>query len=160
MNEKQIRNAVHVLVLLSLLVVGGALVFGLVDGRLLPGAADARTTGAGGAVAGMTTDAGSRGSFGSDASTVHGLALLSSDGRHLSVVDPATGDVRASRELPRQATSITPTPGGVSVWVTFADHAAIEVYDTSELEREAVVQAPGGAGRTPEHLTFSDTGEV
>ncbi len=160
MNEKQIRYAVHVIVALSLFVVCGVLVLGLIDGRLRPGGADARAAGAGGEAAGGGAAAGSRGSFGSDASTVHGLALLSSDGRRLLIVDPATGDARASRELPRQATSITATPGGVSVWVTFADHAEIEVYDTRELELETVVQVPGGAGRTPEHLTFSDTGEV
>ncbi len=154
MTDRQIQTTVQALVLTSLVVVAAVLGWGVVDGRLWPGAAQAR--------AGQTSAAQAAGSTGSFAApgTVDGLVLVSADGGALAVVDPATGAVRAERELSRRVRSVTPTPGGVSVWVTYADSPEIDVFDTTLLEREATVNPPGGAGRTPEFLTFSDTGEV
>lgn len=155
MTDRQIQTTVQALVLTSLVVVAAVLGWGVVDGRLRPGAAQARA----GQASAARQSAGSTGSFAAPG-MVDGLVLVSADGRALAVVDPATGAVRAERELSRRVRSVTPTPGGVSVWVTYADSSEIDVFDTTSLEREATVNPPGGAGRTPEYLTFSDTGEV
>lgn len=155
MNERQIQTIVQALLLGSLLVVAAVLGWGIVDGRLRPGAAQVRA--GGGQSSGLPT--GSTGSF-SSAGTVDGLVMLSAEGLALAVVDPASGELRAQRALSRQVRALTPTPGGVSVWVTYVDSPEIDVFDTTALEREATVIPPGGGGRTPEYLTFSDTGEL
>ncbi len=155
MTDKQIQITVQALVLTSLVVVAAVLGWGVLDGRLRPGAAQARR----GPASAAGQAAGSTGSF-SAPGAVDGLVLVSADGGALAVVDPATGEVRAERELSRRVRSVTPTPGGVSVWVTYADSPEIDVFDTTELGHETTVVPPSGAGRTPEYLTFSDTGEV
>jgi hypothetical protein len=47
----------------------------------------------------------------------------------------------------------------VSVWVTFRDRQAIEVYTTSDLSPQASIEPPGAVEGIPEHLTFSENGD-
>lgn len=89
-----------------------------------------------------------------------GLLLLADDGRRLLTVSVPGGEVTGAVDLPGRAAAIVPTPGGVSVWVTFTNRQEIEIYDTTELTHQATVRPEGGAGDTPGHLTFSENGDT
>lgn len=95
-----------------------------------------------------------------DTGQEQGLVIATDGGRTLIAVSLPDGGVSAGVELPGRATSIVPTPGGVSVWVSFADRREIEVYSTVDLTLQATLLPAGGDGLTPEHLTFSENGDT
>jgi len=95
-----------------------------------------------------------------DANQDHGLVVTVDGGRRLLSVTVPDGVVNAAVDLPGRAATIVPTPGGVSVWVTFADRREMEIYSTTDLSHQATVHPEGAAGDTPAHLTFSENGDT
>lgn len=89
-----------------------------------------------------------------------GVLLIANPRTEIRVLDPADGSERGRIELGREPATITPTPGGVSVFVTFPDSEEIEVYSTREFEHETTITPEGADGRIPEHLTFSENGDT
>ncbi|MFP4644454.1 MAG: YncE family protein [Spirochaetales bacterium] len=155
------RYAAGTIMALSALILTGVLAYGVYDGSLAPGAAERRT-------AGPTSSDGSSGSAGAfgDAPDEHGVLTVSDDRRVLrsfegdSFTSDESDGPQAEVELPGRASSIEPTPGGVSVWVSYEDRAEIDVFSTASLEHEASIEPPGADGRRPEHLAFSGNGQT
>jgi len=93
----------------------------------------------------------------SSATSVEGGVLaLSSNGRQIAVLSPFDGELLGSIALEHEASQITPTPGGVSVFVSFVDREEVRIYSTTEYELQEVVSFPG---RVPDHLLFSENGD-
>lgn len=154
MNDAWIRRAIQAVLIISALIVTTVLAFGIYDGTLAPGGAERDVAGSSRAGDGDSEGA----AFGP--SENYGLLMTADEGRVLRSIDPESGDISAEVELDGTPISIVPTPGGVSVWITFEDRSEIEVYSTDSLEHEATVTPEGADGRNPEHLTFSETGET
>ncbi|MFW5827703.1 MAG: YncE family protein [Alkalispirochaeta sp.] len=90
----------------------------------------------------------------------HGLIVTADGGQRLLSLSVPDGTVNAAVDLPGRAATIVPTPGGVSVWVTFADRREIEIYSTADLSHQATLRPEGGGGGTPASLTFSENGDT
>jgi len=86
-----------------------------------------------------------------------GVLALSSDGREIAVLSPFDGELLGIIELEHEASRITPTPGGVSVFVSFVGRDELRVYSTTEYELQETISFDG---RVPEHLLFSENGET
>lgn len=98
------------------------------------------------------------GAFGNGAGSVEGGVLaLSSNGRELAVLSPYDGGLLGTIELEYEASHITPTPGGVSVFVSFVGRDELWVYSTTQYELQEVISF---GGRVPEYLLFSENGET
>lgn len=129
------------------LALAAVLVWGVADGRIsasLGGAAGAAGAGGGGRAA-------------SGGPVEGGVLALSQDRREIVVLHPDDGSVRGRISLEAEAAGITPTPGGVSVFVTYAERPVITVHSTTDYELQERIEL--GAG-VPEDLTFSENGST
>ncbi|TVR88887.1 MAG: hypothetical protein EA428_11275 [Spirochaetaceae bacterium] len=86
-----------------------------------------------------------------------GVLALSADGREIAVVSPFDGELLGTIELEYEAAQIMPTPGGVSVFVSFRDREELRVYSTTEFELQEIITFDG---RVPEYLLFSENGDT
>lgn len=86
-----------------------------------------------------------------------GVLALSADGREIAVVSPFDGELLGTIELEYEAAQIMPTPGGVSVFVSFRDREELRVYSTTEYELQETISFDG---RVPEYLLFSENGDT
>lgn len=155
MNDAWRQRAIQAILALSTLIVTAVLVYGVHEGTLTPGGAErSGVRGAGSGEAGGGVEGAAF-----DAAEQYGLLVTADGGRLLRSVDPGSGEISGEVELPGKATAIVPTPGGVSVWISFEGRSELEVYSTDSLEHEATVSPEGADGRNPEHLAFSQTGE-
>lgn len=137
---------------ISAAVLIAVLAAGIVDGRLLPGASDRASA------LDSPFFGGSSGSFDDDSE--RGVLLVSQDGYTIRSVDPADGTTNAEITLENRIRSVVPTPGGVSVWLTFEDRPGMQVYSTTDLEHEATIEPEGSEDRVAEHLLFSENGDT
>lgn len=142
------KSIVRIVLALSVAALAGTLAWGVVDGRLSmrtpASAAGATVSRAAGAASG-----GARGDVRG------GVLALSEDRRRILVLDPGNGSVRGTIDLEQPAAHIAPTPGGVSVFVTFSDTPEIRVYSTTDYGLQERITLEGG---TPDTLTFSENG--
>lgn len=151
MTEQNLQRVVRAILVVSTAIVVGVLSFGVIRGDLLRDAAP-------GGVFGSPSLHSSGNLF--DPNQEHGLLLLADDQSRLLTVSVPAGDVKGSVNLPGRASAVVPTPGGVSVWVTFEGRAEVEIYSTTDLAHQATVLPEGGDGDTPEALTFSENGDT
>ncbi len=160
------QQVVYAILGVSALTLLSALGWGIATGALSAGgAAEGRAAegGASGSDGGPTALLGtSRGSFdnGGDRGN-QGILVLSDGGTRLQSVHVPGGTVAAEVTLPGQARAMVPTPGGVSVWVTFEDRGEIEVYSTTDLEHEATIDPPppeNGNGEAADGGSDSEAG--
>lgn len=180
-SEKKLTgNAVvaRAVVALSVLTLTGVLAWGVVDGRLtMSSAAGTGENGSPFALASSSSGGNAEG----------GVLALSADRRTITVLDPNDASMRGEIALSGEAAEITPTPGGVSVFVTYRDRPVIDVYSTTEYGLQTTIELESGAagsgapqsgpaeagapesGETksgvpqsgaPEHLTFSEKGDT
>ncbi len=143
----------------SVIVVAGVLAYGVYEGSLAPGAASEQTL--------RDNAYGSTGGRGfGDEPDEHGIITVSNDRRTLhsfegrSLFSGNGAEPQAEIELPARARTIEPTPGGVSVWVTYEGRPEIDIFASETLEHEASVEPPEGRRRNPEYLQFSENGQT
>jgi hypothetical protein len=151
MTEQNLQRGVFAILVIATVTLVGVLAVGVVQGQLR-GAPDS-------GIAGRFAGAASSSEL-FTADQDHGLLVLANDARRLLTVSVPTGDVQSATDLPGRAVTITPTPGGVSVWVSFENRPEIEVYSTTDLTHQATVLPAGGSGSIPATLTFSENGDT
>ena len=144
----------RILLSLATLALAASLLWGVAAGRLSfdPGSTQ---PGSGGSVAAGGTSAGN--GSGVTGPVEGGVLALTDEGRSIAVLQPRDGSLRGRIELDDSAATITPTPGGVSVFVTFPDRPVIEVYSTTEYRLQETIEVDAGV---PEYLTFSENGDT
>jgi hypothetical protein len=133
---------------ISALAVAGVLVWGVAEGRLSADVASG---------SGDTNSVFSAAGTSSESSVEGGVLALSEDRRSIAVLDPGNGTLRGRIELEKPAAHMQPTPGGVSVFVTFPDSPEIRVYSTTDYNLQERITVDGGV---PAELTFSENGST
>ncbi len=151
MSRTTVNRIIPIVMAAAAVTLTATIVSGIVDGTL---------TGGSSITSGQSV-------FGAGASTLQvdddlegGILVVAHPATEIRVLDPADGSERGRIELRREPATITPTPGGVSVFVTYPDTEEIEVYSTTEFEHERTIAPEDGDGRIPEHLTFSENGDT
>ncbi|MFW5694729.1 MAG: YncE family protein [Alkalispirochaeta sp.] len=151
MSEDQLQRIVSMVMTAAAVALVIVLGVGVARGDIRPGAGSQGRSGSGGLFAPAHLF---------DADQEHGLVVAVDGGRRLLSVTVPDGTVNAAVDLPGRAATIVPTPGGVSVWVTFADRREIEIYSTTDLSHQATVRPESGGGNIPASLTFSENGDT
>ncbi len=151
-NEAVFAQAVMTIAALTLVSV---LAWGVVSGGLGTGAA------------GPTRAAGRADTTQTPEDLEGGVLVLDSERERIQVHDPVRGAKLGEMRLDRPVATMTPTPGGVSVFVAFDGESELEVYSTTEYNHQTTLELASGpasrlAGeeRTPEHLVFSENGDT
>ena len=127
----------------SIVALAGSLAWGVVEGRFTAEVAERAEEAAHAAAPALEVEG--------------GVLALSQDRRSISVLDPGNATVRGTIDLEEPVVEMVPTPGGVSVFVTFPDVPEIHVYSTTDYDLQARIPVDGGV---PAGLTFSDSGET
>ncbi len=151
MNRTTVNRIIPIVMAAAAITLTATIVLGIIDGTL---------TGGSPITSGQSVFAAGGSTLQVDEDLEGGILVIADPATEIRVLDPADASERGRIELGREPATITPTPGGVSVFVTFPDTEEIEVYSTTEFEHETTIAPEGGDGRTPEDLTFSENGDT